>query len=381
MSTREERIAKLKNRTKRGAQERDQKGLGRKSVIDLSKANGTVTKFSIDLEKGKTGLIDLLPFVITQPWYKDLRMKSGTLTGLDIGDWDYKLEIPVHANVGDDNDKIICLQQAFGRKCPLCEDLYAEWDKPDEFQDEKKVNSLKSSWRCFYNVYDYNGQTGGIDLGFDISYKLFEEVLQEATDSDPDGLSTFWDLVEGKSIEFKTREKRLGKNTFHEAHSINFLARDPYDESILKKVHSLDAMLVIPTYERVRNTYLGIDENDEPAGADNESEQAPARRQPRRIGGDAGTTETKTPTGTSQRRRLVDDTKKRGTENDDIPFKCPSDGQFGVDCGNLKECDGCDEKTYDACTAVFAKNDAKKPEEKKAETQPEMPPARRRRTI
>ena len=381
MKTREERIEKLKNRTKRSAQERDQKGLGRKSVIDLSKANGIVHQFGIEVEKGKTGLIDLLPFVITQPWYKDLRMKSGTLTGLDIGDWDYKLEIPVHSNVGDDNDKFLCLQQAFGCKCPLCEELYAEWGKPDAEQDERKIKSLKSSWRCFYNVYDYNGETDKICLGFDISYRLFEEALQEATDSDPDGLSTFWDLIEGRSIEYKTREKRFEKSPFYEAHSIKFLARDRYDESILEKVHPLDAMLIIPTYEQVKCAYFGIDADGKPVTKDSET-GTPIRQRPRRI--DGGKTVETSQLATGQRRRLVESVAKNvkgGTEEDDIPFKCPSNGQFGIDCGNLKECDGCEEKIYNACAETFAKKPVEKKEEAKKETQMEQQPVRRRRMI
>jgi len=366
--TREERIEKLKNRTKRGAQERDQKGLGRKSVLDLSKANGPVHKFAIELEKGKTGLIDLLPFEITQPWYKDLRMKSGTLTGLDIGDWDYKLEIPVHSNVGDNNDKYLCLQQAFGQRCFACEQLYAEWDKPEAEQNEKKIKSLYASWRCFYNVYDYNSEAGLIELGFDISYKLFEEMLQEATDSDPDGLTTFWDLLDGRSIEFKTREKRLGKNTFHEAHSINFLARDPYEEAIMKKTHSLDAMLIIPTYEQVKMAYLGIDpdkEGEEEEEEGEEEQQGSGVQRRRRIGG-GSPSELKSDSVKEEEKEL----------EDDIPFKCPYGGVFGKDCNNLPECEKCEETIYNACAKAY---DDKAPVDKPKESIPESPPEQPRR--
>ena len=366
--TRQERIDKLKNRTKRGAQERDQKGLGRKSVLDLSKANGVVNKFAIELEKGKTGCVDLLPFEITQPWYKDLRMKSGTLTGLDIGDWDYKLEIPVHSNVGDDNDKYLCLQQAFGRKCFACEQLYAEWDKPEAEQDEKKIKSLYASWRCFYNVYDYNSETGLIELGFDISYKLFEEILQEATDSDPDGFTTFWDLLDGRSIEYKTREKRLGRNAFHEAHSINFLARDSYEESILAKVHPLDAMLIIPTYDQVKMAYLGINPDEERAEAQEEEQQGSGVQRRRRIGG--GSPSESKPDSVKEEERELED---------DIPFKCPSGGNFGKDCNSLPECEKCEETIYNACAKAFAAQPVEKQAEKESASTDQ--PRRRRREI
>jgi hypothetical protein len=86
----------LRKRTKRGINERGQKGLGRKSVLDYSKAgNRKIVKYEIKSGK-ESNYIDILPFEITQKWYKKLRSVSGTAIGLEVGFTDYKLEIPVH---------------------------------------------------------------------------------------------------------------------------------------------------------------------------------------------------------------------------------------------------------------------------------------------
>ena len=374
MTTKEERKQKLKNRTRRGVDERGQKGLSKKTALDYGKANGKVIPYDMAAEKGKTRLVDIIPFVVTQSWYKDLRTKSGSPTELEIGDWDYKLEIPVHKNVGPDNKTFLCLQQAFGRRCPLCEELYAEWDKDEGDQDSKKIEALKSSWRCHYNAYDYDGESGEIELWDDQSYFLFEDILIEAMEADDEGLVTFWDLEDGRSIEYKTREKKIGKYPFHEAHSIAFHTRDPYGEDILEKVHPLDAMLIIPTEKDVLDAHLGS-EGDEPQQSEATTETPAQGRRTRRIGG-----ETQTPV-TPEALASVPPA---------AVCVCPEGGIFGTDCNKLKACDVCDEKIYAACQEAFiAAQDEKGKQEAPAAKEsndefpiPEssdIPPTRRRR--
>ncbi len=325
--TTDERKERLRKRTRRGVDERGQRGLGKRVLLDLTKANGKVVSYKMEAERGKKRLIDILPFIITQPWYRDLRTKSGTPTGLEVGDWDYKLEIPIHSNVGDDNLTFICLQQAFGKKCSECEDLYAEWDKDEKDQDEKKIDSLKTSWRDCYNVYDYDGESGGIELWDDQAYFNFEDMLIEAMEVDDEGLATFWDLENGRSIEYKTREKKLGRNTFHKAHSIVFHKRDRYEESILEKVHPLDVMLIIPTYEEVVKARLGSDDGT---------------RQPEE--------ELHVKSGPEQTGRRRPDTAAKEEATDASSPKCPSvSGTFGKDCNQLKDCESCDENLFKAC--------------------------------
>ena len=371
--TKEERKARLRKRTRRGVDERGQTGLGRKSVLDLSKANGTVHKFAIDADRGKSKMIDILPFVVTQTWYKNLRTKSGSLSGLDVGDWDYKLEVPVHSGVGDGNDVFVCLQMAFGQKCPLCEELYAEWDKEKADQDERKISALMISWRDFYNVYDYDGESGGIELGYNIAYKNFEEVLQDAVDCDDEGLVTFWDLEDGRTIEYKTREKKFGKNPYHEGHSIKFVKRDSYNEDILGKTYPLDAMLIIPTYEDVARAHLGLDEDEvQQAASEGVEEEPPARTRPRQIGrSKSAQAEVKEGDGTGKR------------DIDGSFPECPAGGRFGTDCNKLKACESCDEALFELCGKAFAdgQGEQKVELERVAEKVDDKPKLRRRRSI
>jgi hypothetical protein len=227
--------------------------------------------------------------------------------------------------------------------------MYAEWDKDEDEQDAKKIAALKPSWRCFYNVYDYDGEGAPVQLWEDVSYYLFEEMLQEAMETEDEGIVTFSDLEMGSSIEFKGREKKLGKNPFYEAHSISFKSRDKYDESILKDTFPLDKMLVIPTYEEVAKIHLGMED-------DGNSEQAPEEESGQ---------ETRT-------RKRVTETSPAG----EAPWdnECPVTGkEFGVDCNTLPECGDCNEDLFQACAA---KQDKLKKEADKEEAKEDVKEAK-----
>ena len=295
-------------------------------VLDYSKA-GNLKLVKYQIKSGKeTNYIDILPFEITQPWYKKLHSVSGSIIGLDIGFTDYKLEIPIHRNVGENNDVFLCLKKAFGKKCPICEEMYEEYNKDEGEQDAKKIQALKPSWRCFYNIYDYDGQENPVQLWEDISYYLFEEMLQEAMESEEEGIVTFSDPEMGSSIEFKGREKKLGKSSFVETHSISFKERSSYSEDIATQTFPLDAMLVKPTYEEVAKCHLGMEDDSE------EQEES--------------VSETRT------RSRFKEEKPKLPEKEEEKPWvDCPAGYEFGVDCNAKKECGSCEEAVFQACVA------------------------------
>jgi hypothetical protein len=326
----EQRRAALRQRTERGVSERGQKGLGKKSVLDYSKA-GNLKFVRYQMKSGKdTNYIDILPFEITQDWYKKLHSVSGSIIGLDIGFTDYKLEIPVHRSIGENNDIFLCLNKAFKQKCPICEEMFEEYAKDEGEQDLKKIQALKSSWRCFYNIYDYDGDGTTPTLWEDVSYYLFEEVLQEAMESEEEGIVTFSDPEMGSSIEFKGREKKLGKNPFIEAYSIVFKKRESYPDNIALQTFPLDKMLVIPTYEEVAKCHLGMEEEQEVI-KQTESEPEQKSRTRSRFN------EEKQPVKTKEVAAPWDD--------------CPHGHEFGIDSNVKTECDTCDENLFQACAA------------------------------
>ncbi len=335
------RREKLRNRTTQAAQNRDRKGLGKKSVLDWSKFVGKKpNEFTPQTGKNKN-LIDVLLFKITQDWYKDLRTFCGLTTNLGIGDYDYKLELPVHKNVGENNDTLLCLQKAFGRKCIRCEEVGEEYDKDEP--NQKTINALKASWRTWYNIYDYDDEEnseGKNGIWEDVSYYLFENQLLEEQDEGEEKI-TFSDFEFGKSIEFKGKEKKLGKNPFTEAQGISFKDRDAYDESIVEDTISFDALVKICTVDEFTRIHLGLDSDDksrETTTDDNDSSSSGkrSRRSPKDENADSQPT---------------------WKEEDG----CPSDLEFGEPDLDSDKCKKCEEYIFNACAT---KQDLKKATEK-----------------
>lgn len=340
----EARREALRARVRRGVSERGQVGLNRKSVLDFSHV-GDKPRIQYEMNKGADiNTIDLLPFVITQPWYKDLQSVSGSKINLAVGEIDYKLEVPVHRSIGEDNNIFICLKKAFGKKCPICEELFEEYKLEESKRDNKKIQSLKPKWRCFYNVYDYNDPDHVVKLWEDESYYLFEQMLQEAVEENIDGVETFADLEEGKTIVFKGREKSLGKkgeNPFIEAHSFSFEDREIYEKSILDKTFPLDAMLIIPTYEEVLKAHLAIEDIDDANETkQDEPEQKTVQQRARR-----GTKITEDETEQEE--------IEKETEQED---KCPAGYVFGETPNTHNECSDCDEDIFQQCIKENEKN-------------------------
>ena len=357
------RREKLRNRTKQAVETRDQKGLGRKSVLDWSRFVGK-KPMSFEVQLGKNlNLIDFLPWVVTQEWYKDLRTFSGLTTNLDIGDWDYKLELPVHRGVGENNDIFICLRLAFGQKCPRCEEMFEEYEKTEP--DDKKINELKPSWRCWYNLYDYNEEEnpdGVNSVWEDVSYHLFEkEILAEADEGEETVL--YSDIEMGKSVEIKGKQKQLGKNKFIEAGNVEFKDRDPYKEDIVNDTVSFDSLVKICTYEEFNRAHLGLDE------------EAPEKEKSESSTPSSEATES----SSNRRSRRRSAAEKEEPKTDDN--SCPKGLKFGNPDLDSKDCKKCPDDIFDTCAAVDDKKMDKEVIEagKRDIKEEETPPARRRR--
>ena len=346
----DERRESLRKRTQQARDNRDKLKPERASVLNYEGFDNVVL---FEPKSGKDkNRIDILPFVITQEWYSNLRTPLGRPLGLGVGDLDYKLEIPVHKGIGPENQVFLCPKLAFGKKCPICEERFAEFDKPEKEQDKEKARRLKASWRNFYNVFDTENEEKGIQLWSDVSYHNVEKYLLDEADG-----VTFSDLEEGKTIVIKLREETIestktnkkGVNTFLKVADIEFADREPYEEDVLTQTYTLDKMLIMSSYEEMMAALMGVNEEEKEVEEDNiVKEESSKTNIPRRI-------------------------------KNTCPF-----GEFGKDCNELKECRDCDSTLFDACadanqafsTVNTDKTESKK-EESKEDLKEEKPSGRR----
>ena len=375
---------KLRQKQQQEHQDKGKTGLGRKNVLDYSRAMKNVNHWAPKYSP-ESNAFDILPFVITQEWYRKLKMVSGRVTGLEAGDWDYKLQIPIHRNVGSNFDVYLCLREAFGGTCAICEEMF-ELYKAGE---KDKAAGLRPGWRCFYNVYDYDDPEKGIQL-WECSYYTFEATsktdpqranLIDAQMIGPDGITVFSDLQEGKTLVCKFKKKILGKAEFAEVTDISFESRESYDEDILRQVYPLDLMLYIPKPDEVKNAHFDLDKEATSSTEESAEKTEPVageRSRSRSVDEHVKPVAPEKPAVVEQPAAQGGRTRGRGQEQ--LPLSagptCPAGKTFGRDCNTGVECAGespnsCDELTFQKCLAVF---DGLSKEKKEQAAPVQLPP-------
>lgn len=352
---------KLKNRTKETVENRESRGSGMRSVVDLSAVKLPLWEPKSGADK--KNFIDIMPWPVTQTWYKKLLYRSGRGTGLDPSDKDYKLEVPRHSNVGPGKGHILCLRESFGKIDVICEEMFAEYQKRKDGLkdfDEKKAKAFQPSWRDFYVIFDYDDPSKGFQLWPDMSYELFEKYLLDelAKAEDGDGMIVPWDPLNGRSIEWQGREEKFGSNAYVKLWGdIKFHKRDPYTDEDLAKIPSLDRALIIPTYEEIRATHYGLEEG----GEDEVKPAEKAEVQPLpEVGGVRSRMRGGAPVGQKESSPIGAGGRMRGRDSGPPPAaagvsakedECPAGGTFGADCEKIKACseEACDQSVYEAC--------------------------------
>lgn len=371
----------LRQRQKQAVNDRDKKGLGGGGVLDFSHVEGAIAYFKP--EENRDECIDIIPFEITQEWYAKLRSFSGRPTGLQPGDWDYKLEIPIHRYIGDENMDFLCPRLAFGKKCPICEEMFAEYEK--EERNEKAIKALTPSWRNYYNVYNYNAKedSTGLSIWANMSYHCFEKyLLQKAlVPGNEEGLEldivTFSDLEDGRSIEFDMRKEILGKNEFLKVGGIKFIERDAYNEDIVQEAIGLDALVVSASYDEMSRAHLGVDNPEESKQESTEAPKAEKKTRSRTRKPAASAKEEKSQLARRRSRTPEPESEPEPEAKEQTAEgKCPAGSTFGTDCNELNECIDCPEETFDACAD---EQERLKEAQKKEEAPPKRTRARTRK--
>ena len=325
--SREERRKHLKERTQQNFENRD-KGTG-KGVLDLSKAGERRPSF-FQPKDGEFYTIDIIPFI----------PKTNKIPGFQPGYDEYALDYWRHSGVGPGEESFVCLAKTFRKPCPICEEQ--EMLRKSGATKEE-IDSLTAKRRMVYNIIDLESKDQAIQL-WEISYHLFEKALIAAAQVGKHEVIAFSDLEEGKTIKFTAKKKSLGGYGFTETTGIGFIDRAPYAESILDEAYPLDDMLIVPTYEQVRNALHGLGEPE----AEEPAEEKPARRQRAVPAEEAPARPVQPPPAPSKQEAVPTARRERPVRQEAAPAgKCPYGHQFGTDCDAKDDCPDCD--IWEAC--------------------------------
>lgn len=263
MSKYSERRKKFRQRAEQGVKDRE-KGFAQFSVLRIKEMNEeyNIPGFKPSTDKKTRNLIDIIPFFVTQDWMIKARNFNGATLGVKPGDMLYKLEVPVHYNVGAEERAFVCRKFFLGKACAVCNDR--ESLKENDNAEEELIKSLYPKWKVFYNLKDKNEEEKEKRRkSWETSYHSFEKLFMEEADMGDDGVIIFADPEDGKTIKFKGRQKKWKTKKFVEADSIEFLDRKKqYTENDIKKSIPFDKYLIVPSYEEVEKAYLGIEDEE-----------------------------------------------------------------------------------------------------------------------
>ena len=303
--------------------------------------------------RGKSVFFDIIPYKVTDTKHPDKNVDKGTAL---VGDPWWKRTFKIHRGVGATNDTAVCLT-SIGKKCPVCE-FKAKRAKEGAEKDE--LDTMKASERALYLVRPKKSKKYEDEIHiFDISVKLFQDLLAQELDENPDQ-EVFPSMDEGKTLKVRFEDKTIpGSQPFAVAERIDFDERDEqYDWDDLEASPNLDEILIILSYDELHAKFfdedeststghLDEDEEDDDEEDDDEDEdeedEAPVRKKkPIRS----------TPS-TKKRKPPKDEDEEEDDEEDDEEEKpkkkkvCPEGYKFGIDTEKYDECADC--PIWDEC--------------------------------
>lgn len=242
----------LAARQERSYETRDQ-GQGRQSLMDWKSSENEIKFF--EMEEG-THRLNIIPFRIVSDNHPDV--KAGNAK---IGNLDYMLDIWVHRFAGVNQGDFACLKHNYNRKCPICEESKRLRDEGDK----DGADDLKASRRVYYNVLDASNPKEGIQV-FETSYFLFEKELNEElkVQSSEAGAIVFADIEEGRIIKFRASPKKLGKQSFMEFKSFDFVERkQALSDEWIDEAIAFDGLLKVLSHDEMVTAFWGKDEEED----------------------------------------------------------------------------------------------------------------------
>jgi hypothetical protein len=340
-------------------EEKDSGGFSGKQAIDWAVIGGFKKEHYYRPKEG-VNRIDIVPYLVTtnKHPYK-----------VEQGYTDHLLEIWVHRRVGPSSGTFLCLTKYNGTACPICEEREALKGKPGVSDDT--ITAMYPKKRCWYNVINLDLPEEKQDIMiFEEAYNLFEKEILAKAGFKKDGFVTYWDLEQGMSVLFNATQMNSKKGKYFSYRIEEFERRAPYKDTILKETYPLDAMLIVPTYDEVRNAHLGIAAGEEEAEQEVGREEAPQssrrertaesevqndRRSRRESPTAADVTRSsrrrdpapepaQEPPKESRRSR-----REQSAETTTRNNSCPYNYRFGMDTDEKQECSKCDQEVFNAC--------------------------------
>lgn len=296
-----------------------------------------------DWSPDKSGryVIDIVPYETTDPNHPD-DLEPGTI-------W-YKRAFVIHHGVGPNNDSVVC-PVSIGKKCPLHEERARLSKKNKDGEHDEAIKELKGQTYVAFNILnpDDNDAISVFLMSQGKFWSADAGLKTELEDAGNEKNLTFYDTEGGKTLHVRFSDDSYAGHKFLRCSKINFKKRDDMDEDeILGKAVNLDEFLNVLPYDKLKNLFLQMDEED---GKKEEPKEKKRKRKKKKEKPDEEADDDEKPK--EKKGKVKVKTKKdKGKKN-----KCPGGGRFGKDLDKLDECDDC--PIWDECEEANAKKKKK----------------------
>jgi hypothetical protein len=285
--------------------------------------------------------MDVLPYKVTVDNHPDSDI------GAEKGVYWFKRPFKLHRNIGVNPESAVC-PNSIGKPCPICEykrELYKSEG------NEAEIDEIRLSKRNLYAVVVHQVDKikypePKIQL-FEFSDKLFEEVMEEQLEDDPNW-ENFALPDEGSSLVVRFSEDSFGKNKYPKATRFDLVERDEqYDEAILDEVPNLDECLTVLEYDALKNLFFNVVSDDEPETDEKESEPETPRkargfRKREEVVEDDAPAEPENKEEEEEEEEKPRQRVRRNNTKDKVDTRCPFGHVFGKDYDAFEDCDDCD---------------------------------------
>lgn len=203
--------------------------------------------------------LDVIPYVLSE------RSTAFTKNFARVGRRYPERTYFTHRNVGPDDNSYTCPFATYGRRCPICEYRQEKARSPRP-EDVETVRALKPSQRQLFLVYDRDNPNNGICL-WDVSYVLFGEGLDSkinnASSRKKAAYQQYYHPDDGFTLRIIGKEKKMPKGKpFNEFIIDEFMDREsPVPDEILEHTYCLDEIVREPSYDELKRTFLGMDDD------------------------------------------------------------------------------------------------------------------------
>lgn len=287
-------------------------------------------------------------------------VRSGAV---EIGDFDYGLEIYTHPGNKNVHHTHVCLQRNYGIKDPRCQEYFVTYVKNTPGtgnQDHRSSSRRYMLWVPRDSAKPEIPGTKAYVVDFPADPKHGFDIIGEAkTGNDDGGPVFFWYPTEdGRTVRFTTSPGQYANSWDYKR--IKFVKRPAAVGAALheKFCFSLDALLIIPTWESMeRDIYDAPPEEDDapPATTTQASKHTEYKREEKEV-------------PDNQRPDPDLDYSKPAPDTDKVPKDekptakvetakgaCPHGLVYGKSCTDKPEpraCKTCDSDVYDGCVAA-----------------------------